>query len=112
MTSCHSAPRGAQPTTYAQARSCCGAHPPLPVLTLAREHRPRPRRPDHTFPFTPKAAGMLGTTWSRTLDGALDHIATQHACMSNALDDIGQFLTEHPEHDGDPHLTAARIALL
>lgn len=63
-------------------------------------------------PFTPKAAGMLGTTWSRTLNGALDHIATQHACMSNALDDIGQFLIEHPEHDTDPHLTAARIALL
>ena len=55
---------------------------------------------------------MLGMTWSRTLDGALDHIATQHTCMSNALDDIGQFLIEHPEHDADPHLTAARIALL
>lgn len=55
---------------------------------------------------------MLGLTWSRTLDGALDHIAAQHTCMSNALDDIADFLREHPEHDTDPHLTAARIALL
>lgn len=55
---------------------------------------------------------MLGMTWQRTLDGALDHINAQSVCMSNALDDLGEFVRNHPEHENDPLLTSARIALL
>lgn len=55
---------------------------------------------------------MLGMTWSATLNGALDHISTINAEKDNALDAIGRFLLAHPEHDDDPDLTEARVALL
>lgn len=55
---------------------------------------------------------MLGATWSRTIDGALDHISTLTTERANALDEITAFLLEHPEHEDDEHLTLARLALL
>lgn len=53
-----------------------------------------------------------GITRAAVHDGLLDHISAQSTCMANALDDIGTFLLEHPEYETDPHLTAARVALL
>jgi hypothetical protein len=55
---------------------------------------------------------MLGATWTRTLDGALDHISQLTTERDNALDEITTFLREHPEHEDDEHLTLARLALL
>jgi len=55
---------------------------------------------------------MLGTTYTRTLDGALDQISLLLTERDNALDEITRFLLDHPEYDDNEHLTLARIALL
>ena len=55
---------------------------------------------------------MLGMTWARTLDGALDEISRLQAEHDNALTAIHSFVAEHPEHEWDEHLTTARLALL
>ena len=55
---------------------------------------------------------MLGTTWARTLDGALDEISRLQAERDNALDALTAFVTAHPDHEWDEHLTTARLCLL
>lgn len=55
---------------------------------------------------------MLGITWSRTLDGALDEISRLHTERDNALDALVQLLKQHPELEGDEHFTLACLALL
>lgn len=54
---------------------------------------------------------MLGMTWARTLDGALDEISRLQAERDNARDAIDEFLEQHPHHEADAHLTLARVAL-
>lgn len=58
------------------------------------------------------SAETTDTTWACRLNGALDHISTLTKDRGDALDQISAFLRDHPEHDADVHLTAARIALL
>jgi hypothetical protein len=48
----------------------------------------------------------------KTTDAMLDHIGAQSKDKGDALDAIGRFLLEHPEHDNDEHLLEARLALL
>jgi hypothetical protein len=55
---------------------------------------------------------MLGMTWSATLDAHLDKISALQRDRNDALDAIGDFLRNHPEHDSDLCLTRARLALL
>ena len=55
---------------------------------------------------------MLGVTWERTLNGALDEISRLHVERDNALDAIHAFVAAHPEHEWDESLTTARLALL
>lgn len=53
-----------------------------------------------------------GITRATVHDGLLDKIIAINAEKDNALDAIGRFLLAHPEHDADPDLTEARVALL
>lgn len=53
-----------------------------------------------------------GITRATVHDGLLDHINAQNTCMNNALDDIAAFILEHPEHEDDPRLVSAQVALL
>ncbi|QPE05302.1 hypothetical protein IT882_04335 [Microbacterium schleiferi] len=48
----------------------------------------------------------------RVTDAMLDHIGAQSRDKGDALDAIGKFLVKHPEHDHDPDLIEARLALL
>jgi hypothetical protein len=52
-----------------------------------------------------------GITQSVTNDAALDHISGLHHNRDDALDHLADFMIKHPEHDTDPDLTLARIAL-
>ncbi len=55
-----------------------------------------------------------GITQRVTMDAALDEISRlQKLCSSrdDALDNLADFMIKHPEHDTDPDLTLARIAL-
>lgn len=54
---------------------------------------------------------MLGRTWEATLNGALDKISELQRDRDDALDAVADFMMAHPEHDTDPNLTIARIAL-
>lgn len=55
---------------------------------------------------------MLGVTWERTLNGALDEISRLQAERDNAMDALTELLKQHPELEGNEHLTLARLALL
>lgn len=54
---------------------------------------------------------MLGATWERTLNGALDEISrlrTERDSAAAALDDL---VVRRPDLLGDEHVTLARLAL-
>lgn len=55
---------------------------------------------------------MLGTTWQRTLDAALDDIARRDKERQTALDALTALIREHPDIENDPHMVNARMALL
>lgn len=55
---------------------------------------------------------MLGTTWARTLDGALDEISRLQTERDNALDALHDLIRTHPDLEWDEHITRARAALL
>jgi hypothetical protein len=55
---------------------------------------------------------MLGMTWERTLNGALDEIGRLHTERDNALDALLELTKTHPELENDPNLMLACMALL
>lgn len=55
---------------------------------------------------------MLGITWARTLDGALDEISRLHTERANALEAMVELVKDHPELEGNEHFTIACLALL
>ncbi|MFB7843618.1 hypothetical protein [Microbacterium sp. NPDC056052] len=54
---------------------------------------------------------MLGMTWERTLNGALDEISRLQAERDNAYAALDALLEQHPNLEGNEHLTLARLAL-
>lgn len=54
---------------------------------------------------------MLGATWERTLNGALDEISRLQAERDNAAAALDALVVQHPALEGDEHLTLARLAL-
>ena len=54
---------------------------------------------------------MLGMTWARTLDGALDEISRLQAERDNASAALDILLEQHPDLESNEHLTLARLAL-
>ncbi len=66
------------------------------------------------FPSTPWGCAVWGFTQRVTMDAALDEISRLQVLCStrdDALDNLADFMIKHPEHDTDPDLTLARIAL-
>ena len=55
---------------------------------------------------------MLGMTWERTLNGALDEISRLQAERDNAMDALTELVKQHPDLDHNEHVTTARLALL
>ncbi|MGN8024707.1 hypothetical protein [Microbacterium sp. 22242] len=55
---------------------------------------------------------MLGTTWARTLDGALDEISRLQAERDNASAALDDLAAQHPELVPNEHLIRARLALV
>jgi hypothetical protein len=55
---------------------------------------------------------MLGTTWQRTLDAALDDIARRDKERQTALDALTDLIRDHPDIENNPHMVNARMALL
>ena len=55
---------------------------------------------------------MLGATWERTLNGALDEISRLQGERDNAMDALTELVSQHPELEDNEHLTLARLALL
>ncbi len=54
---------------------------------------------------------MWGITQRVTMDAALDEISRLRTSRDDALDAITSFMRKHEDHDTDPDLTLARIAL-
>lgn len=54
---------------------------------------------------------MLGITYARTIDAALDEISRRDRERQAALDALNSLTRRHPDLEGDLDLTVARLAL-
>lgn len=54
---------------------------------------------------------MLGITYARTIDAALDEISRRDRERQAALDALNSLTRRHPDLEADVDLTVARLAL-